>query len=158
MIYLVDGHNVCFYLKNQSGNNQKNIEEYIQQLINLSNSLNNVIIVFDGLPVGFTPKQNVKVFFTNSRQGNDSADDFIIHLLNDLKNVTVITNDRHLRNRVKAKGEKILSVEHFIKMVRKKSLPRPRPFSSSELEDEKVKRAQGINSKELLEEMKKRKP
>ncbi|MCX7835037.1 MAG: NYN domain-containing protein [bacterium] len=155
MKWIIDGNNVLGVHKDK--NWIPRISQ-IQNLISSSNALGEVIIVFDGSSIPYLPKKNVRVVFTNSQQAYDSADDYIIQILQDNENATVVTDDVQLKNRVQAKGVKTMSNAEFKQLIKRKTTPKPRSITDQIITDGKEKLNVKINSKQILEELIKPRP
>lgn len=131
MIYYVDGFNFlnsisCF--RDLMKKSRVAATDAMQQLVILSSSINSgtTVIVFDGKEVSLTPQRNVRVVFVNNpQQIYDRADNYIAQQISEKQVATVVTNDKDLANRVRAKGVQVMSVETYYRMISSKPPQKP---------------------------------
>ena len=133
LVYIIDGFNVVHKLSDlrKSTSPQKDLIHYIK-VKKLTGSKNNrVIVVFDGTPdFGFSEKE-FGVLYSMQR----SADEVIIEKVVDMRNrsnVVVVTDDREIRDKVKAYGVRLLAAKEFI-FPKKKNYKNDKKDSSKDI-------------------------
>lgn len=145
MHYLVDGYNLLFRVLQQKAPLEQTRRVLIEELNATISSLNfHVTLVFDGAkgsppPTLKTHFKAIALIYTTEGQ---SADDHIleeISLSRHPAEITVVTNDRELREKSRRLGTETLTIDAFLsrlmQRLSKKKSNRPLPaFRESERE------------------------
>lgn len=133
--YVIDGYNFLFRLAKERNAFKEKRDQFIEILNQEVSALSlNVIVVFDSSnPISRVPHRGhydaLEIIYTIK---NLSADAFILEKIHAAKNperITVVTSDRDLAASCKALKAKVLSIEAFVMLLKKRRIKKKKTSS-----------------------------
>ena len=126
MLFIIDGHNLFFYLEKrnffEAASFTKKFDEFIHYFLDLSNNTKHkYTLVLDGQREDHYQKQHKAELVLVYAQKNQTADKCIFNILEEENpDATIVSNDREVAEKAKRRfGKAVYSCQKFMNFIEK---------------------------------------